>query len=315
MTPPGSRALAALAGAALGASALALALASPSPPGRTAPSPGPPSALAAASSGVAVLRTPGPAEILIPRGAFRMGSDELEVAHALEICRREPAGDECREEFFAIEYPAHEVLLDAFWIDRAEVTLGRYERCVEAGACALPPYASGGERFRRPELPVVLVTWQDASRFCAFAGGRLPTEAEWERAARGASGRRYPFGQVYNPLLANHGRLAMDELDPIDGFLELAPAGSFPGGRTAEGLDDMAGNVEEWVADHFSPEYPRASQVNPRGPRQGELRVVRGGSYADGRPWMRAAARGRDVPAARRAFRGFRCARDAKDRR
>ena len=213
---------------------------------------------------------------------------------------------------FSSEQAQHEVYLSDYWIDRTEVTVARYRRCVAAGPCAMPPYAEGGERFDRPSLPVVLVTWNDARRFCAWAGGRLPTEAEWERAARGGgAGRRYPWGNVYNPFLANHGAFGLEDLDARDGFLELAPVGSFPDGRTPEGLEDLAGNAQEWVADWFAPEYPKADSANPKGPDMGEMRVVRGGSYVHGRLWLRGAARDREPPNERAPWIGFRCARDA----
>ena len=91
-----------------------------------------------------------------------------------------------------------------------------------------------------------------------------------------------------------------------DGFNELAPVGSFPDGRTLDGIDDLSGNVEEWVGDYYAPEYARATAVNPTGPSQGDERVLRGGSYTHGRPVLRAADRGRDLPAIRRPWRGFR---------
>jgi sulfatase modifying factor 1 len=283
-------------------------------PRRTTPPPlpaAPAADEALAEQGLAVLRAPGPDAILIRQSAFMMGANELEVAHALAICRLEPARDECAEEMFASEYAPHEVLLSDYWIDRTEVTVARYRQCVAAGRCAAPPYASGGERFDRPDFPVTLVTWNDARAFCAWAGGRLPTEAEWERAARGTLGRRYPWGNLWNPNLLNHGRLGWDALDGDDGYLELAPVGSFRDGRTPDGIDDLAGNVEEWVADWFAPEYPRQSSVNPRGPDIGDERVIRGGSYLHARPWTRSTARARDLPGMRRSFRGFRCAGDA----
>lgn len=263
---------------------------------------------------VVALRAPGPPAVLVRAGSFMMGSSEVEIAHAVTLCKLEPAGELCVDETeasFANELVPHEVYLSDFWIDRTEVTVASYRRCVSAGVCAEPPYASGGQRFDRPEYPVVLVSWSDAQRYCVWAGGRLPTEAEWERAARGMAGRRYPWGHVYNPFHANHGRLSFDELDDGDGFLELAPVGSLVAGRTPDGIDDLAGNVEEWVADYYHPEYPSGSAKNPRGPDMGEERVLRGGSYILGRPWLRGAARGHDSPTSRRAWRGFRCARDA----
>jgi formylglycine-generating enzyme required for sulfatase activity len=301
-------------------------------PPRKAPPNLPPAPAGDASSGVVTLRTPGPDAVLLRAGSFIMGSTPEEILHAITLCKLEPGGEACGKEIqdgFASESAAHEVELSDYWIDRTEVTLARYRQCVAAGACDEPPYASGGRRFDRPDYPVVLVNWNDARRYCAWAGGRLPTEAEWERAARGGSlgaasaapGRRYPWGHVYNPFHANHGQLtlqswpvlfnadvsATDGLDGEDGFLELAPVGSMPHGRTADGIDDLAGNVEEWVADYYAPEYPPESAKNPRGPVSGDERVVRGGSFRHGRPWLRASARLHSHPSARFAWRGFRC--------
>jgi sulfatase modifying factor 1 len=275
------------------------------------PPPAPPAAEARTGDGIAVLRAPGPDAVLIRAGSFTMGTAELEIAHILAICRAEPAREDCSEDKFASELWAHEVYLSDYWIDRTEVTVARYRQCAAAGRCAAPPFASGGARFDRPDYPVTLVNWNEARVFCAWAGGRLPTEAEWERAARGSVGRRYPWGNVYNPFLLNHGRFAWDDLDPSDGFLELAPVGSFPNGRTPEGVEDMAGNVEEWVSDYYAPEYPRTSAVNPKGPDAGDHRVLRGGSFAHGRPWVRGASRLFDLPGGRRPWRGFRCVRSA----
>ena len=303
---------AALAGTALLLSA-SMGVSAHPPPRRRAPASAPvPVREAATQSGLTSLKTPGPDAILIRAGTFTMGSDEAEIANAIALCRFEPGGEEegaCREDLFVHEFAPHPVYLSDYWIDRTEVTVARYRQCVAAGRCTEPPYTSGAERFDRPDMPVVLVSWNDASAFCAFAGGRLPTEAEWERAAKGLKGRRYPWGQVYNPLLANHGRLTWDPLDPGDGFLEIAPVGSFPDGRTPDGIVDLAGNVDEWVLDYYSPEHPRVSAVNPRGPDSGNERVIKGGSYASARPWLRGASRSRESPGVRRPTRGFRCVR------
>jgi formylglycine-generating enzyme required for sulfatase activity len=252
-----------------------------------------------------------------------MGSNDAEFAEAISLCRLEPRRDDCKEDWFASEESVHEVYLSDYWIDRREVTVASYQACVAAGVCPPPPYAEGGERFDRPEYPVVLVSWNDARRFCAWssARGRLPTEAEWERAARGLgdaphdkSGRRYPWGDVYNPFLSNHGAFGVDDLDARDGFLELAPVGSFPDGRTPEGIEDLAGNAQEWVSDWFAPEYPKADAVNPQGPDTGDRRVVRGGGYIHARAWLRGAARDKRAPGDRMPWLGFRCARDAGPR-
>jgi formylglycine-generating enzyme required for sulfatase activity len=311
--------------------------AAPPRPRHPGPAPAPAAVEGSTREGVVLLRTPGPEQVLLRAGAFTMGSDDGDFADAMSLCRLEPRRDDCKEVWFTAEQPAHQVYLADYWIDRREVSVARYRACVNAGACVAPPYGEGGERFDRPELPVSLVTWNDARHFCEWTGGRLPTEAEWERAARGLDpkeavpdgghphapdaihprdddslpkGRRYPWGNVYNPFLSNHGAWALDDLDARDGFLELAPVGSFPDGRTPEGLEDMAGNVQEWVSDWFAPEYPRADAVNPKGPDAGDRRVVRGGSYLHARAWLRGAARDKEGPGERAPWIGFRCARD-----
>ena len=159
---------------------------------------------------------------------------------------------------------------------------------------------------------MTLVSWEEASGYCRFVGGRLPTEAEWERAARGTSGRRFPWGQIYNKNFANHGAFSFDEADDSDGFSELAPVGSFPLGRTPDGIDDSAGNVEEWVADAIDDtlgaHYPASSEVNPKGASGGAARVVRGGGFEAGAAWLRSATRSFRSASERKPSRGFRCA-------
>lgn len=264
--------------------------------------------------GVTTLRTPGPLEVLIRGGRFRMGSDVAEVARARALCESEPRGDECddRRIFpagFADELEPHWVSLGDFWLDRTEVTNAAYRRCVAAGVCDLPSYPAAVAWTRRDELPVTLVSWYDADAYCRFRGARLPTEAEWERAARGWSGRRFPWGNVYNRNIVNHGTFAFEPLDDSDGFAELAPVAEFPQGATPEGIFDLAGNVEEWVADWYAPGYDGEDAHDPRGPTTGDVKVVRGGSFQTGRPWLRGAARSFDLPSRRRTWRGFRCAR------
>jgi serine/threonine-protein kinase len=213
--------------------------------------------------------------------------------------------------------PSHRVRLSSYWIDRFEVSVGRYERCVDVGHCSPRPSSPATHRSDRDDHPVSRVTWHDAVDYCAFRGARLPTEAEFERAARGERGRRYPWGELFNLRAANHGRFGWDVTDDSDGFAELAPVGSFPAGATPEGVHDLAGNVAEWVLDRYAPSYPSEPEQDPVGPGVGSssLRVVRGGSYAMSRARMRGASRGSADPAERHATLGFRCARPARGRR
>ncbi len=267
-------------------------------------------ARARSTEGVVTLRPPTEGRVLVRGSVFTMGSDESEIALAIALCQAEPAGEACKVDWFADEITAHPVQLGDYWIDRAEVSMGDFLRCARAGPCEAAPLAAGGKRFESPELPANMVTWSDAASYCRWRGGRLPTEAEWERAARGTEGRRYPWGNVFDPRFANGGRFGIDALEDRDGFLELAPVGSFVHGRTPDGIADLGGNVEEWVADWYAPEYPEASELNPKGPGVGDLKVVRGGSYFQARAWLRGAKRGHDLPSARRPWRGFRCAYD-----
>jgi formylglycine-generating enzyme len=271
----------------------------------------------ALGGGVVRLRAPRSQMIKLRAATFLMGSTIPDVLEAVAQCAREPHGHRCKEELFANELSRHRVHLSAFWLDRTEVTVAEYRRCVELRRCAPVPYSAGARRFDRPSHPVSLVTHAEAAGYCAFRGARLPTEAEFERAARGPRGRRYPWGEIYNSRAANHGRLGLDRTDASDGFAELAPVGSFPAGRTPEGLLDLAGNVAEWVSDRYAPGYPETTATDPRGPPGSGAtseRVVRGGSYASAGPWLRGAARDSAEPTAREPQLGFRCARSVARR-
>jgi formylglycine-generating enzyme required for sulfatase activity len=263
--------------------------------------------------------------IRVASSRFSMGSTEAEVMSALAECqagrtdsqgrpRTARAWPTCREERFRIELRQHSVTLSSYWLDRTEVTVAAYEQCVRLRRCEPIPYAQGARRFSRSDLPVSLVSHERASTYCRFRGARLPTEAEFERAARGVAGRRYPWGNLFNHRACNHGRLGWTTTDSRDGFAELAPVGSFPSGRTPDGFLDLAGNVAEWVSDTFAIAYDEGPRTNPTGPGRSSstgLKVTRGGSYRSPAPLLRGATRDAAEPSAMRPTVGFRCARSA----
>lgn len=263
------------------------------------------------SQRVLELQSPGSPMVFFPHSTWTMGSTPDEVVQAFADCTAEPLGQLCRVELFGDEGPVREVSLSSFFLDRNEVTVAQYRRCVAVGRCQPPPYFRGATRFERDSFPVTLVSWDDAREFCAFRGARLPTEAEFERAARGKAGRRFPWGNLFHRGAANHGRLGSDRTDQRDGYAELAPTGSFPQGATPNGVFDLGGNVEEWVQDRYLPEYDPRDLSNPTGPSDGMAsgpRVVRGGSFESPKAWLRGASRDPADPQARYATRGFRCA-------
>lgn len=276
------------------------------------------SAVTELSEGAVVrLSSPLSTMVRIAAGSIRMGSDEPEVLSALADCVKEPYGHRCSPTLFSNEMPRHLVHLSSFWIDRFEVRVGDYERCVSAGSCGERPKSEGTLRFDRDDYPVSRVTWHDAAAYCAFRGGRLPTEAEFERAARGTRGRRYPWGNLFNARATNGGRFGWDVTEAADGFSELAPVGSYGAGVSAEGVFDLAGNVAEWTLDRYAPAYEPGEAQDPKGPGLGvqNLRVVRGGSYSSARFRLRGASRAFAEPTERRSTLGFRCARSARGRR
>lgn len=271
----------------------------------------------AVSGGLALLRAKASRMVRVPASDFFMGSTESDVVNATLLCEREPLATTCDEQTFANELSRHHVILSGFFLDRTEVTVADYAACTRVGRCRPPPYELGARRFERPSFPVTLVTWDEAQKFCKFRGARLPTEAEFERAARGQNGRRFPWGDYANGRLANHGRLGLDTSDDSDGAAELAPVGSFRDGRTPDGFLDLAGNAAEWVQDRYANQYPAQEVSDPEGPEPMAAtgaRVVRGGSYQSPLALLRGAARGAFLPNERRPSLGFRCARSARAR-
>ena len=196
------------------------------------------------------------------------------------------------------EWPYHKVWLDEFKIDKYEVTAEQFEECVSAGACEEPERYVAGDKFadkcnygnpERKNHPINCVIWQDADAYCKWAGKRLPTEAQWEKAARGTDGRAYPWGNeppacmyAVLPLKGPNGK----PKDHGCGRASTWPVGSKPLDTSPYGVVDMAGNVSEWVADHYdaitysAPSYYQSSPArNPTGPASGTMRIARGASW------------------------------------
>lgn len=223
------------------------------------------------------------AMVAVAAGAFWMGCND----------------SECLSD----ESPFRQVTLSAFLIDRTEVTRAAYDSCVDAAACLQP---GSGEFCTSDEMkanPVTCVSWQDAADYCSWTGKRLPTEAEWEKAARGTDGRIYPWGGV-DPTCSSA------NFDSCAASSESV--GSHPDGASPYGAVDMAGNAWEWVADWFDPNYyGSAPNSDPDGPTSGSLKVLRGGSFSLDAWYARTSNRGRLDPSGRLLGNlGFRCASD-----
>ncbi|HET7343378.1 MAG TPA: SUMF1/EgtB/PvdO family nonheme iron enzyme, partial [Methylomirabilota bacterium] len=242
----------------------------------------------------------------------------------VDECKKQGRPDATCHLWFEREGPRHRVDLDAFSIDREEVSNARFERFARATGYrttaeregSAPVFKDGrwstaeGASWRQPDgpgttalpdRPVVQVSWLDAAAYCAWAGKRLPTEAEWEKAARGTNGRRYPWGDDWDEMRAGDW-----------GDHRAHAVGSAPRGASPWGVLDMAGNVWEWIADWQEGKYYEHSpDRNPRGPESGQYRGVRGGSWNSDPLVLRSAYRGNASPGFRSSSFGFRCARGA----
>jgi eukaryotic-like serine/threonine-protein kinase len=227
-------------------------------------------------------------QVYVPEGEFLMGAADSDGGAS-------------------VERPQHTVYLDAYWIYRTEVTNGLYQKCVTAGTCKVPYSTKSYTRnsyYGNPvydNYPVIYVDWGHANTYCGWAGGRLPSEAEWEKAARGTDGRLYPWGnQGPDNTLLN-----------INGVDDTSVVGKYLKGASIYGAWDMAGNVWEWVKDWFSETYYQNSpDSNPTGPSSGTARVLRGGSWDYYPFYIRASARGRNTLDRLSYYSiGFRCVR------
>ena len=222
--------------------------------------------------------------VLVPAGEFTMGSDR---------------GDDD-------EQPIHRAFLDSFYMDKFEVTNGRFAKFVEA-IQSEPPWG-----FADKETPVVhsdhpvrWVNWMEATGYCLWAGKRLPTEAEWEKAARGTDGRVYPWGN--DQPTAAHAVFGLKE-----GADTVSPIGNRDKGKSPYGVHDLAGNLYEWVTDWYDEQfYTKNPAINPRGPIEGAAKVQRGGSYINNPYRLRSSFRTKGDPTEHDPNVGFRCAQDA----
>jgi sulfatase modifying factor 1 len=295
--------------------------------------------------------------VVIPASQFLMGTAESHpdlperplgdkplTPREVLLARADPAWRQ------ADERPQRRVTVRAFAIDRREVTNAQYRRFLaelsksgdapyrhpdqpagkdhtprywrrynpllqDASYRAMVPF--GEDTFTADDKPVVGVDWFDAYAYAKWAGKRLPTEAEWERAARGTDGRRWPWGNDWQWGRCNtggekQGLDAASQRGPErDGYLYPAPVGTYPDGDGPGGGCDMAGNVAEWCADWYQPDYyQHGPAADPRGPAQGACRVVRGGSSQSGPNGVRCAKRACYEPEFRNFSLGFRCAKD-----
>jgi hypothetical protein len=246
--------------------------------------------------------------VFVPAGEFIMGSDDKDPKALPD------------------EKPQHKVYLDAFWIDQTEVTNGMYALCVEARICNAPVKSSlytQPDYYGNPEYanyPVINVNWNQAAQYCFWAGRRLPTEAEWEKTARGSEGWIYAWGnEVPTGVLLNfcdkNCELDWKDESVDDGYGATSPVGSYPEGASLYGALDMAGNVSEWIADWIdkvnipnSAYYASSPYENPQGPETGTLKGIRGGAWRWTVEKARATARDRNVPHYYYDSTGFRCA-------
>lgn len=252
-----------------------------------------------------------PSVIAIDGGSFPMGSDDADVVAAVELCAMPPAeASNCRPELFRDEQPRHEVYVSAFRIDTTEVSHRDYAHCVTRGICAPARVTALDARIGLPAQPAVGITPTEAETYCRSVNGRLPTEAEWEYAARGNSVRRFPWGQHWNSRVANHG-LPGSQPSARDGYEHAAPVESFRDGKSPYGLLNLAGNVWEMTADRYAPScYERVATTNPRCAPTGDEIVIRGGSWRSPPFTLRVTQRGSLKQNESRSDVGFRCAYD-----
>ncbi|MCC6157170.1 MAG: SUMF1/EgtB/PvdO family nonheme iron enzyme [Deltaproteobacteria bacterium] len=261
--------------------------------------------------------------IVIPAGTFWMGADS------------DPEWDLFSpgvDEGFSDEHPVHQVDLRAYAIERTEVSNAQYRACVDAGACDDPHDGASrthADYYLNPSFgayPVVHVSWHQAATYCAWLGRRLPTEAEWEKAARGPGVRRYPWGDEPPDCLRANLRLATAGYDAGGKVIvddegcvgDTQPVADYDYGASPYSVQNLSGNVFEWVADYYAADYYDdaiwpGNSTDPVGPQTGIRRVIRGGSFMTVATLGRTAYRNALLPESFTSDLGFRCAADVTD--
>ena len=271
--------------------------------------------------------------VTVPGGAYMMGTTRDEVIKAVDECKNRDQGS-CEASFAEDSFPAHPVAVAAFQLETTEVTFQQVAAflnsrgpgahlngcagfpCIETrneSADALILYDGANYTIQgiNPGYPAYGMTWYGAREYCEAIGRRLPSEAEWERAARGDDDRVYPWGSEWNPALAKTSRSS----DTTQGPLAV---GSYPEGASVYGINDLAGNLAEWTSDWYDANYyktfsPDAAAQNPTGPHIGEQKSLRGGSFNAVPFFSRAVHRQSWYPGEGQRWIGFRCAADVED--
>lgn len=238
--------------------------------------------------------------VFVPAGEFLMGTSDADIEQYKVLF---PLRDISR---FDNERPQRTVFVDAFYIDRTEVTNRQYKQFL-AETGYEPKHYLDYLPYNAPDLPATVLEWEDAIAYAEWANKRLPTEAEWEKAARGTDGRFWPWGNEWDATKLS----GNDGTGLKDGYKETAPVAQFPQGASPYGALDMAGNLWEWVSDWYDADYYRnnPNNVNPQGPETGDGHVLKGGGWAENLDFTRCASRLGGNPGS--LLRGFRCAMDA----
>jgi len=241
----------------------------------------------------------------VPEGSFAMGVDS---GRAYDECVK--TRGECKQTWFTDEDPPHPVEVNAFWMDQIEVTNAMYALCVNAGACKPPQFPGSynvDDYFKNPQYasyPVTNVDWYQANAYCEWSGARLPTEAEWEKAARGTDERLFPWGNT----LPDCGIMNFHPFNGNSCQNDTSPVSSYQFGQSPFQIYDLAGNVFEWVADWYGRDYyANSPDANPQGPDSGLYKVLRGGAWYFDAEFARSTYRYKHDPRYFYSFTGFRC--------